>query len=165
MRSLLTTLKAAINNVDLDGQVPLLLFSFEHETLATPIRVVHNTEQIISGGVTYKPFPFECNLLSEQSGQVVSTTFTYYDIDLELTALVRSIKVDKPITVVGRLILASEPDNVQIGPFTWLCLEEAWNDKRVVELTVGPRILRGSAWPSHKMHPGNFRGIFGGSVT
>ena len=44
------------------GEVFLLLLVISHPSLPAPIRVVNNSEDVVSGGFTYQRFPFELAL-------------------------------------------------------------------------------------------------------
>lgn len=161
MRSLLTLMKQAINSEYFAGEVPLLLFSIE-TSVADPYRIVHNTEDIIANGLTYKAQAFTCQLLDEREGELVSTTMTYYDIDLELLRILKLEPGD--ITINGRFIMASAPDDDQLPSFSWISMGETWNDQRELAITVGPRTLRGSSFPAQRINPVNTPGSFGGTL-
>lgn len=162
-RTLSTTLKYAVNSVNLNGEVPLLALEFTHSN-GGPIRVVHNNEDITSNGFLYKTMPFACNLLDERQGELASLQIGYYDIDLELTTLIRSITNGEPIAIKGHIFLASEPNVEQVTPWNWLVLDASWNADRALGLTAGPRTIRRSSFPFYKFDPGKFPGIFGGTT-
>lgn len=162
-RSLLTTLKAAVNHVSLDGQVPLLALEFSHPSITT-IRVVHNNEDITSGGNVYVARPFDVKLLDERQGEIATTQINYHDIDLELIPLIRELPADDTLLVKGRLLLASEPDANQIPAWNWHILDSQWSfEARQLGLTLGPKAIRRTEFPRHKFSPDNFVAIFGGT--
>lgn len=163
-RSLLTVMRAAINGFSLDGEVPLLTLEYQHSTIA-PIRVVHNTEDITSNGNLYKAMPFDAKMMNEEQGTLPTSQISYYDMDLELTTLIRSITPDNPIKVKGRLLLASQPDNDQVTSWTWTVLETIWNSERAVTMKIGPRAVLKTQFPIHTVDPGKCPGIFGGKIT
>jgi len=56
-------------NAQATGEVWLVLLTLSHPTLATPIRLVNNNEDVVSRGSTFLAFPFEVELPGEDPDQ------------------------------------------------------------------------------------------------
>lgn len=166
MRALLPTLKAAINNEYLNGEVPLLTLEFIHSTIST-IYLVKNTEDIISNGITYVAFPFQAKLLDEGFGTLASVQVTLYDLERQFIETLRNPNVNglTPLKVRGRVLLASEPNNDQTTPWTWYLLDTQWNTQRGVSMTLGPRPLQRNTFPSDSISPDAFPAAHGVTVS
>lgn len=67
------------------GTAPVILLEISHAQLATPVRVVNDTEDIVSDGDTYTAFAFRVALPSDIAGQLPRATLTLDNIGRELT--------------------------------------------------------------------------------
>lgn len=96
------------------SEVWLAMVELDHRDWPTPIRLVRNTETIISNGDTYLPFPFDVSLPDEEAEQTAVVNWVALNASNELIEELRA--VTGPID--GRVfwVLASDPDVVELGP-------------------------------------------------
>jgi hypothetical protein len=96
--------------------LPVLL-TIEHSAWAAPIRLTDDRVDIISRGNTYTAFPFELQLPNEQADTISTVQLVLDNVDRTITAELRAIQ-EAP-TVTFEVVLASDPDTVEAGPFVF----------------------------------------------
>lgn len=94
------------------GEVWLVLLTISNASMTT-IRVVNNTEDIVSRGNTYQAFPFEIELPGEDPDSPSSARLRIDNVDKRIVEAVRSISTPPEVTI--EVILASQPDTVEIS--------------------------------------------------
>jgi len=121
-------------NAQATGEVWLVLLTLSHPTLATPIRLVNNNEDVVSRGSTFLAFPFEVELPGEDPDQPPKAMLRIDNVDRRVVQTIRSITA--PPTVTLEVILASAPNTVEVS-FTNMTLRNAQYDTSTVsgELT------------------------------
>jgi hypothetical protein len=155
MRSLTTTATSSIHAQE-TGEVWLVLLTITHSTLATPIRVVNNNEDITSRGNLYQAFPFEIVMPGQDPDSLPKAMLRFDNVDRTAIATVRSI--DSAPTVTIEVILASQPDTVEIS-FPNLTLRNVKYDASVIE---GELLFENlfSEPITYSMTPSRFPGLF-----
>lgn len=124
MRTLSTAaLQSALD--DYSTEVWLVLLEATHADLPDPIRVVRNYEDIESNGDTYVAFPFEIELPDQDAERPSQCKVTIDNVSREILTSLRSIS--SPADVAIRVVLASQPDTVEIE-FTGLKLRNIQYD-------------------------------------
>ena len=98
-------------------QVFLCLVEIDHADLAVPIRLVNNYESIISNGDTYEAAAFMFTPPVEEDGTIKNSRITFDNVDRAMVEAVRSI--DSPPTVDVSIVLASDADTIEAGPWTF----------------------------------------------
>lgn len=116
------------------SEVWLVLLTISHPTLAVPIRLVNNNEDVVSRGNTFIAFPFEIELPGEDPEQPPKAMLRIDNVDRRVVQTIRSITA--PPTITLEVILASAPNNVEVS-FTNMTLRNAQFDVSTVsgELT------------------------------
>ena len=112
------------------GEVWLVLLTISHSTLATPIRVVNNNEDITSRGNIYQAFPFEIVLPGQDPDSIPKATLRFDNVDRTAIATIRGVEAPPSVTI--EVILASQPDTVEIS-FPNLALRNVKYDASVIE--------------------------------
>lgn len=125
----LSTRAIASANAQTTDEVWLVLLTISHSTLATPIRVVNNNEDVVSRGNTYQWFPFDIELPGEDVDSPSRARLRIDNVDRTIVNTIRSITT--PPTVTLEVILASAPDVVEVS-FTGLSLREVDYDAQSV---------------------------------
>lgn len=115
----------ASQNAEQTGEVWLVLMSIAHATLAQPIRVANNNENITSNGHLYVAWEFELDLPGEDPENPGNARLRIGNIDPLIIQSLRAIA--SPPTVTLQVILASNPDLVEIE-FAGLVLRNATYD-------------------------------------
>lgn len=155
-RSVSNTLTAAVNAQE-TGEVFLVLLTLDHADLAAPIRVVDNNEDIVSGGDTYVAFPFELTLPSDVEGRVPSARLVVDNVDRQIVQAVRSVSSAVDVTI--EVILASDPDTIEAGPFTAKLRNIDYDAAQVSGDLVFEEVLS-QPYPGQSFNPATTPGLF-----
>lgn len=99
-------------NAQESGEVWLVLLTISNPGITT-IRVVNNTEDIVSRGNTYQAFPFEIELPGQDPDTPASARLRIDNVDKRIVEAVRSITTPPQVTI--EVVLASQPDTVEIA--------------------------------------------------
>lgn len=91
----------------------LMLVEVNHPTFSAPVRLVNNTQDIVSRGETYISFPMEVTLPVDDGESAREVSIQFDNVSLELMDELRTIT--SPADVVVEMVLASNPDDVQIS--------------------------------------------------
>lgn len=100
---------ASMHAEDTD-EVWLVLLTISHDDLDAPIRVVNNTEDIVSDGLTYIALPFELEL-PDQGERPGEARIRIDNVNRAIVEAVRTIQA--PPNVAFKIILASQPDVIE----------------------------------------------------
>ena len=111
-RNLSALLRAQLNRQDSNDPL-LTLVTITHEDMVTPIRIVNNTEDIVSNGVTFNKFSFSIGLPNDDGETIKQVQIAIDNTTLEFITAIRSITT--PMTATVEYILASLPDIVQFS--------------------------------------------------
>ncbi len=120
----------ASQNAQETGEAWLVLLEIDHDDLADPIRVVNNHQNITSNGNLFVGFPFEIELPGEDPDQPLRARLRIDNVDRTIVETVRTIS--SPPTVTARVVLASQPNTVEVE-FSGMTLREASYDAATVE--------------------------------
>lgn len=144
-------------NAPQTGEVLLSLVTIEHETIAEPIRLVNDRENITSRGNVYTACGFGILPPQETAERLPTSSMWIDNIDRTLTEAVRSITT--PATVTLELILASNPDYVEAGPFIFRMERIDMNAEQIVGQLAFEDILNETI-PAERVTPSTFPGVF-----
>jgi len=103
-------------NDQVTGEIPITLVTLDHDDLAAPVRLAGNTEDVVSGGLTYSAAGFRLSLPDDVEGQNGAMRFELFDIDMSLLADFR--EVNAAINAEVSVVLASDPDTIHEGPYS-----------------------------------------------
>jgi hypothetical protein len=138
------------------AEVWLLLLTIYHPSLAVPIFLVNNNENIVSRGNTYIALPFDVDLPNEDQEAPGAAALTVDNVDRSIIDAIRAM--DVPPTVTIEVVLASQPDSVEVG-FSDLVLRNVNYDATTIkgslqweDILVEPMALQ--------MTPARFPGMF-----
>lgn len=112
------------------SEVWLVLLTITHSTLAQPIRVVNNNEDITSRGYVYQAFPFDIVLPGQDPDSLPKAILRFDNVERTAIATIRSI--ESPPNVTIEVILASAPDTVEVS-FPNLTLRNVSYDAVTIE--------------------------------
>lgn len=118
-RSLSANARQSLFSLDANGEVWLVLLRMGST------RVVNNNEDIVSNGVTYTAYPFEINLPADTLEKSPQVTLRIDNIDRSLTDWIRN--QSDPPSVTIEVILASDPDNVEMTVDNLTLVDATWN--------------------------------------
>ncbi len=137
-------------------QVFLILLEINHPSIL-PIRVVNNYENITSKGNEYIGFPFDIELPQDAEDALPQVKLTICNVDRQIVKAVR--EVQGPPTMTLSVVLASDPDAIQAGPYT-LTLREVSYDSMAVTATIMPEDVLNEAYPGDFFTPAYFPALF-----
>lgn len=140
------------------SEVFTVLVEITHADLPTPIRLTSNGEDVTSGGLLYTAYPFEIALPPDAADKVPKTTIRFANADLRITAALRSIETAPTMNV--SVVLASDPDTVEIGPIPFV-LRDATYDDMMVEATLSFERIYQLLFPCICVTPVTSPGLFG----
>jgi hypothetical protein len=155
-RALSTLAKQAIF-AESTGEVFLLLLTLSHATLLTPIRVVLNTENIVSRGNTFLAFPFEFVLPGEREDQIPRCRLRIDNVDRQIVTALRN--ATSAIALLAEIVLAAQPDTVD-ATFDGFTLKDARYDVLIVEGDLALEDPLNEPAIADRFTPSNFPGIF-----
>lgn len=136
----------------------LMLLTIDHTDLSSPIRLVYNTTSITSRGETYQAYNFKLDLQDEQDdGKISEAKLTIEAIDQTIIQAIREI-VDPP-SVVFELVLASDPDTVEIGPFRYDVKHVSYN-VQYLTITLEFQDVMDDEFPALSFTPEYTPGLF-----
>lgn len=157
MRSLSTAAKASIFARATD-EVWLILLKIEHADLATDIQVVNNYEDVVTvADGTYVAYPFTITLPQETDERPPDVTLTIDNVDRQIVEAIRSI--DTAPTVTIQVVMASDPDTVEAGPFT-MTLEDVQYDAFQVTGRLGFEKILDEPFPADRFMPNTYPALF-----
>lgn len=140
------------------GEVFLLLLTISHPSLAQPIRVVNNSEDVTSGGWVYQRFPFELALPPETEDAPPTVQLRIANADRQIVQAVRSLS-GAAMTVDLSVVLASSPDTVEAGPYRFTLRDVSYN-AAIVEGTLRFEDVLNEPFPADSFTPARFPGMF-----
>jgi hypothetical protein len=155
-RSLSATLQSAANAQE-TTEVFLALLKIDHDDLTTPERLVNNTVDIVSNGDTYTAYPFEIMLPDADPERPPEITVAIDNVAQDLIAALRS--VSSPLSFELSVVLASDPDTVEIGPLALEMTFADW-DAGVIRGRVAYPELLGEPYPADTFNPADYPGVF-----
>lgn len=111
----LSTLFKTMSNASETGEVLLALVTIDSPSIVGgPLRVVQDLQNITSNGNVYTAFPFEIRLAGDSDNSPAKITLTIDNIDRTMIAAIKGIPPTTPPTVKVEIVVASQPDTVEI---------------------------------------------------
>lgn len=130
-------------------QVFTALLDLDHETWIDTIRIANNTEDVVSGGKTYRAFPFKLIRPSE-TDEVPEARLTMANVDQVIGQRLNAIST--PIDVVITIVLAETPDVVERSWPGFELRNVRWN-ALFAEGTLTQRQFTRELWPPRRLTP------------
>lgn len=95
------------------GDAPLYLLEIEHAQLATPIRIVNDTQDIVSNGDTYTAFAFRVSLPDDIDKQLPRARLSVDNVGRELVQWLDASAGGKGATVRVMQVMRDAPDLIE----------------------------------------------------
>jgi len=140
------------------GEVPLTLLTLSHPSLPAPIRVVNDGRDLISRGNTFQRCPFEIDLPSESEGPPGPAKFRIQNSDRQIVQAVRDLS-GPALTATIEVVLASSPDQVEMGPVEFTMRAAPYNAD-VVEADLAFEDILNEPFPADTYTPSTAPGLF-----
>lgn len=135
----------------------ILLVTFWHEDTGEVFRACLNTEPIFSQGFEFSAVYFEITLPENSDRAPQGCQISIDNVDRRMVELLRAIT--SPIKVRLQLVLASQPDVVEMQFDDLVLREVSWDASRVSGMLSAEDLLN-QMFPSHLYEPRTFPGIF-----
>lgn len=142
------------------AEVLLALVTISHPTIiGGPLRVVQDMQNLTSNGNVYTAFPFSVQLPDDQDDGVAQVKLSIDNVDRSIMVALRSLPPTSPPTVQVDLVLASQPNTVEIS-FPNLTLRNITGDALTIEgeLRMDEEDL--STFPQDSFTPQDFKWLF-----
>ena len=156
-RSLSSTARAAIF-AQQTGEVFVVLLALEHPDFSATLRVCSNDTAVTSGGYEYLPFPFDITLPDDIEDAPPRVALRIDNVDRRVVQEIRGIR-GNPVTVRLSVVIASNPDAVEAGPFEF-ALRDVQYDSKTVEGTLMYEDILSESFPADSFTPARFPGLF-----
>jgi hypothetical protein len=134
----------------------LTLVTLSHAEFST-IRLVNNTEDIVSNGNTFIAFPMRIVLPADDGEKAREITIEFDNVGLDLIDAIR--EVTSPIDVKLEMILASLPDDVQYS-FEELKIQNLSYSKTRIAARLFLDSFLNTEITSERYTPTNYPGLF-----
>ncbi len=149
--------RQAVNAQD-TSEVILILLELDQTDFPAPVRVVNNTQDIVSNGQTYIAFPFVLELPDDIEENLPEAILSIDNIDPSI--LIPSIRgATGPINAIINIVMASDPDTIEAGPFNFTIRRVDYTDK-LISATLEPEAILSEPFPSGVFDPIGFPGLF-----
>lgn len=154
--TLSTTGKASIFAAS-TAEVWLHLLTIEHADLSAPIRLVDNTEAVVSRGETYLPFAFRPQIPAEVDGQLPKVELQIDAVDQSIVTALEALQT--PPTITLEVVMAGTPDTVERGP--WYFTVRALNyNALTLRSELSYEALTAEPFPYRRFTPTDCPGLF-----
>lgn len=134
-----------------------MLVELSHPAFLTTQRLVNNNVDIVSRGNTYVAFPMKIRLPSDDGETSREVAIDFDNVGRDLIDEIRSITT--PIQVKIEMILASNPDQVQIS-LEELKVRNISYDKSKISAKLSLDNFLNIAMTGEKYTPQNYPGLF-----
>lgn len=162
-RQLSTTLVSAMMGRS-TGLPVLYLLEIEHEDLEEPLRIVNNTEDVVSEGNLYTAMGFELRLPEERDATPRGARIAIDNTSQWLTPTIRTLfgEFEVTIKVATPTDLDANPpvyDNIEFSYLPMQLASVEWNDV-TVQGTLSYENLANQPFPGDVFGPHEFQGMF-----
>lgn len=134
----------------------LMLITLEHDSFDT-IRLVNNSEDIVSRGDTFLAAPLKVRLPTDDGETRREVWLDLDNAGLEIITELRSVTT--PIDVKIEMILASIPDSVQIS-IEDMTMRDITYTKTAIRAKLSLDDFLNTAIPAEKYDPKSYPGLF-----
>lgn len=138
-------------------ECPVILLEIDHPTLSVPIRVCHNSEDVISNGDTYIAFPFLIDMPADRDDEIPRVTLTIDNIDRSIIQALREITSEPSVEM--SIVLAGTPDDIEAGPFP-MTLREITYDVWQIQGYLSYEPILDEPFPGDAFTPNYFPGLY-----
>lgn len=139
------------------SEVFLELLTIEEATLSTPIRVVNDTVDVTSNGDTYTACAFRVVRPTDDGQSLPSLQLEIDNVSLELIPII--VGLTPPITASVELVLASDPDTIEV-PAVTINVREIKANSQTISASVVEDDWLSSRWPKDEYDMSHYRGLY-----
>ncbi len=139
-----------------ESDLPLVLLKIDHADLSTPIRVVNNKVDVVSGGDTYSAFPFQIRLPDNSEDAPPRARLRIDNVSREIGEAIRSISTPADVTI--EVVRQDAPDTIETS-WPAMRLTNARYNALTVEGDLEFEDLTREPYPAHTFSPAEFPGL------
>lgn len=155
MRSLSEGMLSALNAQSTDNAI-LALVTISHNEVGT-IRIVNNTEAVVSNGETYQPYMFDLVLGDDTANGIKEAKLMIDNVNREITRRVRLMGDAASVNI--KIVLSQTPDVVEIELDGLKLRNVEYNENWIGgTLSFEERLMNNV--PVHTFSPLLFEGLF-----
>lgn len=151
-RNISSTAREALLNLQ-TGEAFLVLLQIDHADLNTPIRVTSDAVDTTHNSNTYKAFPFDVQLPESADDQISRIQLRIDNVDRQIVDTIRTISSAPTVTL--KVVLASSPDVIEAGPFTFEMVDVQY-DAKIVTGQLEYTDFLNMAYPKDRFTPADF---------
>lgn len=146
------------------GVVVLQLLDITHEDMDEPIRIVNNTEDIISGGNTYTAIGFDLVLPEDKDGTPRGAKLRIDNASQWFTPTLRTLQGEFEVTIKIAI-----PTNINATPPVFNSIEMEYLPMQLISLQYDDQTVDGNLsyenlanqpYPGDTFSPFEFQGLF-----
>lgn len=137
----------------------LMLVTISHSSFSSSIRLVNNSENIVSRGQTFQAFPLKIRLPVDDGESNREVSIDFDNVSLALIDEIRSVSSEERIRVKLEMVLASLPNDVQMSLEELQILNVTYNKLRV-SAKLGLDDFLNTELTCEKYNPSTYPGIF-----
>lgn len=157
MRNISTTALQSILAEE-SGEVWLACVTIDHPSMATPIRVVNDQQDLVRTEGTFIGFPFMISLPADAEDDLPEVGIKIDNVDQTIIQELRSFS--SGFTVKLEIVLASSPNTVEAGPFDFVLKDVQYN-RLEIQGRLGYEVdLLNDGFPAMSFNPNTARGMF-----
>lgn len=158
-RSLPSTVVQAAYSAQTDLLL-LALLEIEHPSITT-IRIVNNTENVVSNGQTFQAFPFSVSLPPSGPEARPIAKVNVSNVDRQVVQSARSVAGSTAGLVSANLYIVSYDDpDVQLLSYEDYRVQNLNYNSEVLSFDMTLEWFENEPFPAMTFTPGRFRGIF-----
>lgn len=94
-------------------EAPLILLEINHPQLTQPVRVVNDTQDLLSNGNTYVGFPFRCVLPDDFENQLPKARLNIDNVSRDLMYWIETSGGGQGSTATFKQVMRSNPDLIE----------------------------------------------------
>lgn len=140
-------------------EVFLSCCKISHPTLTDAIRVVNSKVNLTHAGEEYIGMYFTVRLPNDSEDGVAQVQLEVQNVDRVIVEAVRNMAGGVPPTVTFFVVLASDPESIEVGPYEVTMRDIKYNFQSVTGICTWEDHLN-QAYPCHAFTPNNFPGLF-----
>ena len=133
------------------------LLEVNHASLSSPIRLVNNTEDIVSGGNTYTAAAFQATLPPDADKRNPTAQIVVSNVDQAMITALRTVTSAPTFTL--SVVNAATPDTAEYGPLE-MDLRDYEVSAQTIRMNLSQTDLTQEGFPYLKFDPPTFPGLF-----
>jgi hypothetical protein len=140
------------------GDPELLLLEISHVDLPAPIRVVNDTQDLVSGGNLYVAAPFSFTLPDDRAGQPPRAQLVFSNVGRDLMSWLERANGATGALCRVRLVRRSLPNNIELD--ITVALQSVIADQQLVTANLGYDTLMDRAVIGMRYDPATTPGLY-----